>query len=184
METIDVDIDEVNEIGFKLKIDGAASGQVSARLYCESDDGMMHAFTGTWKGEPETVTFRLPQMTRLVSEGVYPAWIEVLIDNKQFVPARFDLKFRKPVSVKVESVVLENSQSANKGPSVTVESSAIVKPRQESSSFEIKPKTLREKFETKRTGTGTGISESVMNDVTKSVVSRLTSKGSGDRNSR
>lgn len=104
METIDLDINEENELAFKLKIDGVASGAVSARLYCESEDGVMHAFSGQFRGDSDTVTFRMPQMGKLMTEGVYPAWIEVVIDNKQFVPANFSFKFKKPISVQVESV--------------------------------------------------------------------------------
>lgn len=110
METIDLDIDEVNELAFKLRIDGVASGAVTARLYCESSGGLMHVVTGQFKGEPETVTFKVPQMSSLVTEGTYPSWIEVLIDNKQFVPATFNIKFKKPVSVQVENVITEASK--------------------------------------------------------------------------
>jgi len=124
METIDLDLEEANELSFKLKIDGVASGAVSARLYCECADGHMQVFEGRFQGEPETVSFKLPQMGRLVTEGTYPGWIEVLIDNRQFVPANFNLKFKKPVSVQVEGIVSESSK-APKGP--TVETVSVVK---------------------------------------------------------
>ncbi len=125
METIDLDIDEVNELTFKLRIEGMASGAVTARLYCESTDGLQHVVTGQFKGEPETVNFRVPQMSRLMQEGIYPAWIEVLVDNKQFTPASFNIKFKKPTSVQVESV--ENEIGHGAAPVVVVETVAVSK---------------------------------------------------------
>ncbi len=123
METIDLDIDEVNELAFKLRVEGMANGSVSARLYCESNEGLMHAFSGQFKGEPETVTFRVPQLTSLMSEGVYPAWIEVVVDNRQFKPAAFNLNLKKPVHVQVESV----TKAGHTAPSIAVETVSVLK---------------------------------------------------------
>lgn len=116
METIDLDLDDVNELAFKLRVEGVSNGSVTARLYCESNDGHMHAFPGQFLGEPETVTFTLSKMQNLVSEGVYPGWVEVIIDSKQFVPVKFNLKFKKPVSVQVETV--QKREPAKEAPSV------------------------------------------------------------------
>ena len=104
METIELDLEDISELAFRLHVEGVSAGAVTARLYCESNDGHMHAFPGQFLGEPETVTFRLSRMENLVSEGVYPGWVEVIIDNKQFVPVKFNLKFKKPVSVQAETV--------------------------------------------------------------------------------
>lgn len=117
LETIALDLEDVNELAFKLKIEGVSAGAVTARLYCESNDGHMHAFPGQFLGEPETVTFRLSKMQNLVSEGVYPGWVEVIIDSKQFVPVKFNLKFKKPVSVQIETV--QKREPVKEAPSVS-----------------------------------------------------------------
>lgn len=126
METIDLDLSDVNELAFKLRIEGVSNGSVTARLYCESNEGHMHAFPGQFLGEPETVTFKLSRMENLVSEGVYPGWVEVVIDSKQFTPVKFNLKFKKPVSVQAESIQRENLQHREE-PVVTMRAPTIVK---------------------------------------------------------
>lgn len=125
METIDLDIEETNELAFKIKVEGAADGQMTARLYCESSEGTLHAFPGQFINEPETVTFRLSKMTKFINEGSYPGWVEVVINNKQFVPVKFNLNFKKPVSIQVEN--LSRSKLIGSDPAVRMEVPVVVK---------------------------------------------------------
>lgn len=165
METIDLNLEEQSELSFKLRVEGQSSGKVTARLYCESEQGVMHAFSGNFGGEPGTVTFKLREMHKLIEEGCYPAWVEVVVENKQFVPAEFNLNFTRPVSVQVESVQI---QEQKREPAVSVSSPVIRKTVEQSLS---KP-TLREKVEARR-GSITGLDDKVLEDVTKSVLNKL-----------
>lgn len=125
METIDLDIEEVNELAFKIKVEGITEGRASARLYCASNEGTLHAFPGQFIGEPETVIFHLAKMDKFISEGVYPGWVEVVIDNKQFVPVKFNLNLKKPVVVQVESFARPVAPKVI--PSVKMEIPTVVK---------------------------------------------------------
>lgn len=198
METINLNLEEINELSFKLRVEGRASGRVSARLYCESENGVMHAFSGQFNSEPETVTFKLSQMNKIMSEGCYPAWVEVLIENKQFVPARFNIKFAKPVEVQVESLQIQ-IQESKKQPNVTA-STLVVKKHAEQPKLKakstlvenlsqpekiqfvesskpvehLKP-TIKESAKTNRVSI-TGLDDLDLENVTKSVLSKLNKK--------
>ncbi len=121
METIDLDIDETNELSFKLKIEGTAhGGRVTARLFCENQEGTQHAFSGCFGQEADTVVFQVPRMHNVLSEGTYSGWVEVVVDSKQFVPIKFDIAFKKPVNVQMES--LTKAKPAKPQSTVQVES--------------------------------------------------------------
>ena len=101
METFDVNINEENEISFKFQVKGA-SGAIVARLYCENGNRTLHAFPGDVDGEQ--LTFKIPEMSGLISEGVYPGWIEIAVGGRQFVPAKFRVAFYKVSAIQAENV--------------------------------------------------------------------------------
>ena len=181
METIDLDLEETNELSFKLRIEGETSGAVIARLYCESPDGVMHAFLGNFQGDPGTVSFKLAGTNRFLNEGLHPAWVEVVVENKQFVPAKFNINFKKEISVEFESL-----QEVKKTAPVSV-SAVSVKKTVSTPTKQITPpaplsvaKTspLREHIAKK---TATGIADQEMEEVARSVMSRLISKDFGGK---
>lgn len=102
-ETIDLDIDESNELAFKIKMEGAASSPAKVRLVCEGKD-FSYMFNGYGTGEPEVVQFTLPQMSSKIQEGVYGARVEVLVENRYFAPVQFQINFKKTLSVVAESI--------------------------------------------------------------------------------
>lgn len=105
-ETIDLDIDESNELAFKIKMEGAASSPAKVRLVCEGED-FSYMFNGYGTGEPEVVQFTLPQMSSKLKEGSYKARVEVLVENRYFAPVQFDINFKKTLSVVAESIVVK-----------------------------------------------------------------------------
>lgn len=105
-ETIDLDIDESNELAFKIKMEGASSSPAKVRLVCEGDD-FSYMFNGYGTGEPEVVQFTLPRMSAKLSEGTYKARVEVLVENRYFAPVQFDINFKKTLSVVAESIVVK-----------------------------------------------------------------------------
>lgn len=102
-ESIDLDIDESNELAFKIRMEGAAATPAKVRLVCEGGD-VSYMFNGYGTNEPEVVQFTLPQMSGKINEGTYQARVEVLVDNRYFAPLRFDINFKKTVSVVAEAV--------------------------------------------------------------------------------
>jgi hypothetical protein len=103
LETVDLDIEESNELTFKIKLEGVGTNPVKVRLVCE-DNEMAYMFNGYGTGEDGVVQFLLPQMKNKLSEGTHPARVEVLVDNRYFSPVQFQINFKKVVSVVAESM--------------------------------------------------------------------------------
>ena len=120
-ETIALDIDESNDLTFKIKMEGAASAPAKVRLVCEGED-FAYMFNGYGTGEDEVVQFTLPRMDRKISEGTYAARVEVLVDNRYFAPLQFQINFKKTLSVVAESIKVVPKVAR---PDITVTASSI-----------------------------------------------------------
>jgi len=103
-ETITLDMEEANELAFKIKVEGASS-PAKVRLICESGD-VSYMFNGRGTNEDGVVQFVIPQMKEKVTEGTYAARVEVLIENRYFSPVQFQIHFKKAMKVFAESVQL------------------------------------------------------------------------------
>lgn len=110
IETIDLDLEESNELAFKIKVEGAAPVPAKVRLVCEGSD-MAYMFNGHGTSEEGVVQFVLPQMKDKLQEGVYQARVEVLIDNRYFAPVQFQVNFKKAVKVVAESMFVMSKSS-------------------------------------------------------------------------
>ena len=120
-EIVDLDIDESNELAFKIKMEGTASAPAKVRLVCEGPD-FSYMFNGYGTSEPEVVQFTLPQMSSKLSEGTYKARVEVLVENRYFAPVQFQINFKKTLSVVAESIVVKPKASQ---PEIKVTASAV-----------------------------------------------------------
>lgn len=101
VETVELDVDESNELLFKVAIEGHVVGPAKVRLVCESDE-MAYMFHGRpASDQPGLVQFIL---NKGLAAGTYPARIEVMVENRYFVPVNFNIEMKKAVSVVVESV--------------------------------------------------------------------------------
>lgn len=149
-ESIDLDIDESNELAFKIRMEGAATSPAKVRLVCEGED-FSYMFNGYGTSEPEVVQFTLPQMSGKINEGTYQARVEVLVDNRYFAPLRFDINFKKTLRVVAESVKIVSKPKKH---DVTVTALHVPTQKNESVSsikFEQKPSLpTHEKPEEKR----------------------------------
>jgi hypothetical protein len=79
MSTIDLMIDEENELTFQVQIEGTRPGTSRCRLMLESKD-MTLAFEGQSTGDEVSVT--LPPLTHVLKEGTYDMTLEVVVDQK------------------------------------------------------------------------------------------------------
>jgi hypothetical protein len=100
-ETITLDMEEANELAFKIKVEGASS-PAKVRLICESND-ISYMFNGRGTSEDGVVQFVIPQMKEKLAEGTYDARVEVLIENRYFSPVQFQIYFKKAMKVFAES---------------------------------------------------------------------------------
>ena len=126
LETIDLDMEEANELLFKVKIEGADQAPVKVRMVCESGD-LAFMFNGRTAGGGEgLVQFNLPVMRDKLKEGLYQARVEVLIENRYFAPVQFQVNFKKAIKVVAESVQFAPRKVA---PEIKVSAAPVVKPK-------------------------------------------------------
>ena len=101
--TITIDIDDTNDLLFKVSVEGSNVKSVRARLICESDD-MSYMIDGRSIGSDDLVEFKVPPMVGKMKPGAYPARVEVIVDNRCFSPIEFRLELKKTVSVVAENI--------------------------------------------------------------------------------
>lgn len=123
LETIDLDMEESNELLFKVKIEGVDPAPAKVRLVCESGD-LAYMFNGRSAGGDGLVQFNLPVMKDKLREGLYQARVEVLIENRYFAPVQFQVNFKKAVKVVAEAINVVPRKTA---PDVKVSAVPVVR---------------------------------------------------------
>ena len=121
LETIDLDVEQSNELLFKIKVEGVEQVPVKVRLVCETED-LSYMFNGTPTTD-DVVQFVLPILKDKLKEGMYTARVEVLVENRYFAPIEFNINFKKPVKVVAESIQVVQRKAPTQ---VTVTASQIV----------------------------------------------------------
>ena len=103
MTPIDLMLDNDNELRFKVNIEGTRPGTSVCRLILENND-IQYGFKGiqTQDGEISVV---IPPLKRFLNEGVYDSHLEVVVDDRIFIPLEMKINFEKSVAVTAESVV-------------------------------------------------------------------------------
>ena len=102
MKPIDLMLDNDNELRFKVNIDGTRPGTAVSRLMLEGSE-MSYAFKGQQDSNGEVVVF-IPTMKGLIKEGVYDTHLEVVVDDRMFIPLEMKVNFEQSVSVTAEAV--------------------------------------------------------------------------------
>jgi hypothetical protein len=97
--TVELDIDEANEMSFKMNITGPSNGgSAEVRLVCEGSSGMSYIFTEKRIDvDNGNVVITIPKMSGKLDEGVHKGQIEVIVDEKHLVPLKFEMNFKKQV---------------------------------------------------------------------------------------
>lgn len=136
-ETVDLDVDESNDLTFKIKLEGTATSPAKVRLVCENDE-FAYMFNGYGTGEDEVVQFTIPRMDKKISEGIYKARVEVLVDNRYFAPLNFGINFKKSLSVVAEALQVVK-KSTKSDITVTASPLSVLKPASPVIKFEQRP---------------------------------------------
>mgnify|MGYP001184522251 FL=1 len=102
MDTIDLHLDSDNELLFKVTVEGSREAETVCRLMLEKDD-FSYVFTGGMSADGE-VKVVIPTLKRNLSEGKYNAHLEVLVDDRIFIPLTFNANFKESVKVTAESI--------------------------------------------------------------------------------
>lgn len=147
IETITLDVEEQNELAFKVKIEGSPA-PAKVRLVCEGED-LSYMFKG-YAGEDDVVQFDIPQMKSRLAEGLYNAKVEVFVENRYFTPVQFQIQFKKTVSVVAEAVKVKKQVIT---PEVRVSAVPIVVPRQQPTAQVVQPKAAPQPAPVKKTVT-------------------------------
>ncbi len=105
MSTIELMIDEENELTFQVQIEGTRPGSSKCRLMLESK-GMSLAFDGQSTGDEVTVV--LPPLDHIIKEGTYDLTLEVVVDDRFFEPLKLQGSFDKRLKVTAEAVTVRS----------------------------------------------------------------------------
>jgi len=103
MSTIDLLLDEENELTFQINIEGNSPGSAKCRLMLENKGlNLLFEANSHQKGEISVI---LPPLAHVLKEGEYDMKLEVVVDDKFFEPLTLTGNFEKNVKVTAEAVV-------------------------------------------------------------------------------
>ncbi len=116
MSTIDMMLDEENELTFQLNIEGSRPGTAKCRLVLEAKD-MKLQFNATPTNNDE-INVVLPPLNHVLKEGTYDMTLEVIVDDRYFEPLKVQGSFEKRLKVMAESV--QNKPKQKVAPSASL----------------------------------------------------------------
>lgn len=102
MERIKLDLDNENEMTFNVVIEGTRPGEPLCRLMIENED-MSFSMQGDFL-ENNEVSIIVPKLKGILKEGNYDSYLEVLVDDRVFIPLEMQIDFEESVKVVAESV--------------------------------------------------------------------------------
>ena len=140
MSTIELMIDEENELTFQVQVEGTRPGTAKCRLMLESKN-MMLAFEGQSTGDEVAVT--LPPLDHIIKEGTYDMTLEVVVDDRFFEPLKLQGAFEKRLKVTAEAVTVRSKPKVRTSASL-VEVNRKNKPAKVKVNNRSKEKVIRE----------------------------------------
>ena len=102
MDSIDLDLDNENEMTFNVVIEGTRPGEPLCRLMIENED-MSFSMQGDFLPNNE-VAIIVPPLKGILREGSYDSYLEVLVDDRVFIPLEMKINFEESVKVIAETV--------------------------------------------------------------------------------
>ena len=143
MEDMKLSLDRENILEFNVDIQGYANTSTSkepqVRLFLEQNN---IGFCMAAKKDNKTYSVVIPEMKDIMESGICDARMEVIIDNKYFVPWESKIEFDREVKVEAAPVVKKELQ-----PDVSVKVRPIIKeepkPAKPIVKEEIVPKTKK-----------------------------------------
>jgi hypothetical protein len=102
MDEIDLDLDNENEMTFNVVIEGTRPGEPLCRLMIENED-MSFSMQGDFLPNNE-VAIIVPPLKGMLKEGSYDSYLEVLVDDRVFIPLEMKINFEESVKVMAETV--------------------------------------------------------------------------------
>jgi hypothetical protein len=123
MEDIKLSLDRENVLEFNVEIQGYANTSTTnppqVRLFLEQKN---IGFCMAAKKEDKSYSVIIPEMKNILEAGVCDARMEVIIDNKYFVPWESQIEFDREVKVEAAPIIRSEPQ-----PNVSVQVKPVIK---------------------------------------------------------
>ena len=103
MDSIDLTLDNNNELTFQVSVEGSSPAKPSCRFLIEGDE-MSFIFPAEIEKDG-IVHVNIPPMDKILKEGSYDSGLEVIVDDRVFVPLKLEANFEKSVKVTAEAVI-------------------------------------------------------------------------------
>lgn len=108
MSNINLLLDEENEITFALTVEGTTSSPARCRLLVEKDDMTLMFNPNYFKNNEVSVT--IPALKNVLKEGECNLSLEVIVEDKYFVPLTMKGYLEKSIEVIAESKSITKSK--------------------------------------------------------------------------
>lgn len=102
MNRINLDLDNENEMTFNVVIEGTRPGEPLCRLMIENED-LSFSMQGDFLPNDE-VSIIVPPLKGILKEGSYDSYLEVLVDDRVFIPLEMKIDFEQSIKVVAENV--------------------------------------------------------------------------------
>ena len=123
MDNIKLSLDRENVLEFNVEIQGYANPSTTnppqVRLFLEQKN---IGFCMSAKKDDKTYSVVIPEMKNVIESGVCDARMEVIIDNKYFVPWESQIEFDREVKVEAAPIIRDEPQ-----PDVSVQVKPVIK---------------------------------------------------------
>ena len=123
MDNMKLSLDRENVLEFNVDIQGYANTSTTnppqVRLFLEQKN---IGFCMSAKKDNKTYSVVIPEMKNVIEAGVCDARMEVIIDNKFFVPWESQIEFDREVKVEAAPIIREEQQ-----PDVSVQVKPVIK---------------------------------------------------------
>ena len=123
MDNIKLSLDRENVLEFNVEIQGYANTSMTkapqVRLFLEQKN---IGFCIAAKKDNNTYSVVIPEMKNIIESGVCDARMEVIIDNKYFVPWESQIEFDREVKVEAAPIIRNEPQ-----PNVSVQVKPVIK---------------------------------------------------------
>jgi len=123
METIELKLDEDNELAFSVIIEGTKGEPAKVRFVIEDSD-MSIGFPGR-VDEAGEVRVDVPSLKKMMNEGTYRGKLEVIAEERFFEPLTFNVDLKQ--ALKVEASISTGKKSSS-GISVIAKPKVVAKP--------------------------------------------------------
>lgn len=102
MADFEIPIDQDNELRFAVTVEGTENADLDYRFIVEGES-MSYCMPGRPAGHGEILVY-VPSLKKTIREGVYNTRLEVLVDDRIFVPLKMTAHMKESVKVTAEAL--------------------------------------------------------------------------------